>query len=113
MALAGDASVWVAACVVMLVPLLLLLLCLLLPMLTRLLLPPPTCTRSKNHNRWPIPPLSERPYDVTFIGKLEYEAKAEVSGVTLHRCGLKASSVLCMQQLVVLVWVGASRIGTG
>lgn len=42
-------------------------------------------TRSKNHARWPIPPLSERPYDVTFIGKLEYEAKAEVSGVTLHR----------------------------
>ena len=41
--------------------------------------------RSKNHARWPIPPLSERPYDVTFIGKLEYEAKAEVSGVTLHR----------------------------
>lgn len=40
---------------------------------------------TKNHNRWPIPPLSERPYDVTFIGKLEYEAKAEVSGVTLHR----------------------------
>ncbi|PSC76930.1 hypothetical protein C2E20_0555 [Micractinium conductrix] len=40
---------------------------------------------TKNHNRWPIPPLAERPYDVTFIGKLEYEAKAEVSGVTTHR----------------------------
>ncbi|KAL4444179.1 hypothetical protein ABPG75_011916 [Micractinium tetrahymenae] len=40
---------------------------------------------TKNHNRWPIPPLNERPYDVTFIGKLEYEAKAEVSGVTIHR----------------------------
>jgi hypothetical protein len=41
---------------------------------------------SKDHNRWPMPPLSKRPYDVTFIGKLEYEAKAEVSGVTAHRC---------------------------
>lgn len=40
---------------------------------------------TKNHNRWPIPPLSERPYDVTFIGKLEYEAKTAVSGVTAHR----------------------------
>jgi hypothetical protein len=46
-------------------------------------MPPLRC--SKNHNRWPIPPLSERPYDVTFIGKLEYEAKAQVSGVTAHR----------------------------
>lgn len=44
--------------------------------------------RSKNENRWPIPPLASRPYDVTFIGKLEYEAKAEVSGVTLHRRAL-------------------------
>ena len=32
-----------------------------------------------------MPPLAERPYDVTFIGKLEYEAKAAVSGVTAHR----------------------------
>lgn len=40
---------------------------------------------TKDHNRWPMPPLSKRPYDVTFIGKLEYEAKAEVSGVTAHR----------------------------
>ncbi|PRW50908.1 hypothetical protein C2E21_5522 [Chlorella sorokiniana] len=40
---------------------------------------------TKNEKRWPIPPLASRPYDVTFIGKLEYEAKAEVSGVTLHR----------------------------
>lgn len=47
---------------------------------------PSSTPRSKNENRWPIPPLASRPYDVTFIGKLEYEAKAEVSGVTLHRC---------------------------
>lgn len=47
--------------------------------------PCPAPTRSKNEGRWPIPPLASRPYDVTFIGKLEYEAKAEVSGVTLHR----------------------------
>lgn len=55
-------------------------------------LPAPSL-RSKNHNRWPIPPLAERPYDVTFIGKLEYEAKAEVSGVTTHRCEGSAHEV--------------------
>ena len=42
------------------------------------LLRPRRTARSKNHNRWPVPPLAERPYDLTFIGKLEYEAKAEV-----------------------------------
>ena len=46
----------------------------------------PCCIpRSKEHKSWPMPPLRQRKYDVTFIGRLEYEAKDAVSGVTAHR----------------------------
>ena len=48
-------------------------------------LPLPVLRCSKDHKRWPIPALQDRQYDVTFIGKLQYEAKDAVSGVTAHR----------------------------
>lgn len=72
--------------------------------------------RSKNEGRWPIPPLASRPYDVTFIGKLEYEAKAEVSGVTLHRqAAVKALSAFRdkwgHQYKVYVPQVGAPQLG--